>query len=447
VGHVAMEVRMQAVRILLTFAFAVSLTACTRTSSPEQSLSARLKSSPTNTGLDRSCVVAMAASHGRDDGITKLQQDLRDPRSRARAAEQLGYRFIAQARLSNDPGFYKVAEEASACLESIAPEEPAALLLRGHVLHQMHRFGEAEAIARHLVTRREFVLDFGLLGDVLMEQGRVADAAEAYQKMIDLKPFYQSYTRAAHLRWTRGDLTGAIAMMNSAVKAASLRDSESVAWAYSRLAIYELQRGRLAEAGRMAEASLHYVPDYAAALLARGRIELAQEKYTDAIQTLERAVRLNPLPEYQWTLADALRLVKRNDEAAALEQQLIREGVSGDPRTLSLFLSTRGEDGRRAVDLARRELGNRSDVFTLDALAWALASTGQFHEASALMARALAEGTQDGRLFLHASAIASADGRSADAARWARKAHKFRFTLLPSELGVLRKGLVPPPQA
>ncbi len=70
----------------------------------------------------------------------------------------------------------------------------------------MHRFSEAEAIARRLVAVREFVLDYGLLGDVLMEQGRVAEAAGAYQKMIDLKPFYQSYTRAAHLRWLKGDL-------------------------------------------------------------------------------------------------------------------------------------------------------------------------------------------------------------------------------------------------
>ena len=35
------------------------------------------------------------------------------------------------------------------------------------------------------------------------------------------------------------------------------------------------------------------------------------------------------------------------------------------------------------------------------------------------MARALAEGTEDGRLFLHAAVIAAADGRPADAARWA----------------------------
>ena len=433
----AVEVHMKVIWSLMTIALFVPLAASCRRPIPQSE----------SKSLDRACLVAIAADPGRDQDITKLQQDLREHRSGARAAEHLGYRFVARARLSNDPGYYKVAEQAAACLESIAPKEPAALLLRGHVLHQMHRFGEAEAIARRLVTSREFVLDFGLLGDALMEQGRVAEAAVAYQKMIDLKPFYQSYTRAAHLRWLTGDLNGAIETMHAAVKAASPRDPESVAWAYSRLAMYELQRGHLAEAERMADGSLQYVPEYAAALLARGRIQLAQNKNVAAAETLARAARLNPLPEYQWTLADALRLLNRIDEAAALEKQLVRNGVSGDPRTLALYLSTRRADGGKAVDLARREMENRSDIFTLDALAWALASTGQVREASTFMARALAEGTEDGRLFLHAAVIAAADGRPADAARWARKAQMLRFTLLPSELGVLRKGIVSPPHA
>ena len=311
----------------------------------------------------------------------------------------------------------------------------------------MHRFSEAESSPVVWWPPREFVLDFGLLGDVLLDQGRVAEAAEAYQKMIDLKPFYQSYTRAAHIRWLKGDLDGATKMMRAAVQAASPRDRESVAWAYSRLAMYELQRGRLADATRMADASLEYVPDYAAALLVRGRIQLAQAKTADAVLTLERAARLNPAPEYQWTLADALRLLNRSDEASIIEQQLLRDGASGDPRTLALYLSTRREHGDRAIDLARREMGERQDVFTLDALAWALASAGQIQEASALMTRALAEGTEDGRLFLHAAVIAAADGRPADAARYRRKAHALRFTLLPSELGVLRSRIRAQPRA
>ena len=155
------EVRVKIIRCVTVLAVVLPLSgACSRrTPQPEPS------------SVDRACLVAIAAGPGSDDDIAKLQQDLRDHRG-ARAAEHLGYRFVARARLSNDPGDYTVAEQAAACLESIEPDEPAALLLRGHVLHQMHRFGEAEAIARRLVTLREFVLDFGLLGDALMEQGR-----------------------------------------------------------------------------------------------------------------------------------------------------------------------------------------------------------------------------------------------------------------------------------
>jgi tetratricopeptide (TPR) repeat protein len=429
---------MKPIRSMTTFALVLlSVAACNR--------GAAVPASPPRFTLDRACSVAIAADARRDSEISKLQRDLSERRASARAAEQLGYRFIALARLSNDPGYYTMAEQAAACVASIAPGEPAALLLRGHALHQMHRFGEAEAIARQLVKTREFVLDFGLLGDSLMEQGKVAEAAEAYQKMIDLKPFYQSYTRASHLRWLTGDLSGAIRMMHRAVESASPRDREAVAWAYSRLAIYELQRGRLTEALRMTDASLQYVPDYAAALLARGRIQLAQNQNASAVESLKHAATLNPLPEYQWAFADALRLVNRTGEAASIEQQLVRDGVSEDPRTVALYLSTRREEADKAMDLAKRELERRSDVFTLDALAWSLVRAGEVREASTLIDRALAEGTDDGRLFLHAAVIAAADGRPRDAARWERKARRHRFTLLPSELGVLRTGIVLPP--
>jgi tetratricopeptide (TPR) repeat protein len=396
--------------------------------------------------LDVACRAAAAVDAGSDPDIPRLQQALRGERPRSVAAEQLGYRFIARARLTNDAGFYTLAEQAARCMASLDPADPGALLLRGHVLHQMHRFGEAESIARRLVTLREFVLDYGLLGDVLMEQGRLGEAATAYQKMIDLKPFYQSYTRAAHLRWLKGDLDGAIEMMQAAIKAVSPRDPESAAWAYSRLASYELQRGRLAEAERMAGASLRYVPDYAAALLVRGRVQLAARRPLEAVTTLERAARRNPLPEYKWAHADALREVDQLDAAREVERQLAAAGAD-DPRTFALYLATRNENRVQAIALARQELQKRADIFTLDTLAWALASAGEIREASSLITRALAEGTQDGRLFLHAAAIAAADGRTADAKRWAGKARALQFTLLPSELGVLRTGIATSPRS
>ena len=76
----------------------------------------------------------------------------------------------------------------------------------------------------------------------------------------------------------------------------------------------------------------------------------------------------------------------------------------------------------------------RTDVFTLDAHAWALAANGRIAHAREVMACARsAEGTEDGRLFLHAGIIHAGAGRRAEARRWLKKAERLRSMLLPSE--------------
>ena len=391
-----------------------------------------------------SCVVALAPATQQneiDRDIARLQEQARRQPDPKQALEQLGYRYVARARVANDPGDYKLAEKTAECIESASPDDASALLLRGHVLHQLHRFDEAEQIARRLTVKREFVLDYGLLGDVLMEQGRLTEAAAAYQKMIDIKPFYQSYTRASHLRWLKGDLDGAIELIRKAIASASPRDPESIAWAYTRLAGYELQRGRLGDAAGAADSALSYQADYAAALLMRGRVFLAMKKAADAVAAIGRAAQLNPLPEYQWALGDALRLHGDHTQADRVESELTSRGAEADARTVALFLATRRAAVTKAVALAERELQTRADIFTLDALAWSLAAAGRNAEAQRTMTRALAEGTEDGRLFLHAGIIAADGDRRADAWKWLKKAEALQSTLLPSELDQLTSHL------
>jgi tetratricopeptide (TPR) repeat protein len=373
------------------------------------------------------------------DAIARMQNEAQRAGRDKHALERLGYLYVERARVSNDARDYARAEAAADCLTLRYPEEPAALLLRGHVLHQLHRFPEAETVARALISKRTFVLDYGLLGDVLMEQGRVAEAADAYQRMSDLKPFYQSYVRAAHVRWLKGNLSGATELMQLAIRTASPRHPELSAWALTRLAMYELQAGRLSDAADAAERALAHQPEYTAALLARGRIFLAMGRTSDALDPLRRAVRLKPLPEYQWALADALRLEGLHSEADGVEQELIARGAGTDPRTLGLYLATRRIEPARALELAEEELRERADVFTLDAHAWALAANGRMAEAREVMTRALAEGTEDGRLFLHAGVIDAAAGRAREARRWFSRAERLKAMLLPSEAAHLER--------
>ena len=415
---------------MLIAASTTVLASCGRSIAPQAS----------HRSLSPSCEAALApggTGQPIDRAIGELQGQAKHT-LRRETLELLGYRFIAKARVANDPGAYTLVERVATCIDEQRPGDLAALLLRGHALHQLHRFHEAEAIARTLVAKREFVLDYALLGDVLMEQGRLNEAAVAYQKMIDLKPFYQSYTRAAHLRWLTGDLEGAIELIHEAIQTASPRDPEAIAWAYTRLAAYELQRGAIDRATRAIDEALSFQPEYPAALLARGRVLMAGNRLRDAVPALERAASLNPLPEYQWVLSDALRRQGREQDAMIVERQLIERGAATDPRTVALFIATRRLDHPLALALSESELAVRRDVFTEDARAWALAAAGRFDEARVPMERALSAHTNDARVFLHAGVIAIATGRHVDARRWFTQAERFRYTLLPSELDILR---------
>jgi tetratricopeptide (TPR) repeat protein len=390
------------------------------------------------------CAVALAPHAGESEldlEIARLQHEAAVSPGRLRALDRLGWAFVRKARTAYDPGYYRLADECARCLDEKQPGSPEALLLRGHVLHNTHRFREAEEIARKLVRLRGGPLDHALLGDALMEQGRLTEAAPAYQMMMDARPSLQAYSRAANLRWLTGDLNGAIELMTMAIRAGSPRDGESVAWCYSRLALFQLQAGRIRAAARACDAALSYEADYAPAFLARGRVLLARGAPHEAVADLRRAAGLNPLPEYRWTLADALRSAGSTEEAEIVEAKLAGEGASQDPRTFALYLSTRGHDRDRALQLAESELAVRSDVFTHDAVAWACAAAGRLEQARSSIRAALAHGTRDARLFLHAGLIAAAAGDAEEARRWLEKTSEIRQMLLPSERTRLQKEL------
>jgi tetratricopeptide (TPR) repeat protein len=375
---------------------------------------------------------------GTDREISRLQQRIREGRNVELWLDRLGWAFVAKARESFDPGFYKLAEQCAHSIEIRNPQSQEAMLLRAHVLQNLHRFKESETLARRLVQQRGLSFDYGLLGDALMEQGKLNDAVEAYQQMMNLKPDLRAYARAAHMRWLKGDLEGAIEAMQLAVSAATPSDAESAAWVNTRLAFYEFQAGRVNEAEQRCALALSLQNNYPPTLLLQGRIRLGQSRFGEAVDALRNATTLNPLPEYQWTLADALRVAGREKEASEVEAQFCQRGASSDPRTLALYLATRHESPETALRLARAELGSRGDVFSHDALAWSLAAAGNLAEAQSEMQRALAEGTEDARLFFHAAIIASQAGQSADAERWLRKASELSHLLLPSERNELQ---------
>ena len=369
-----------------------------------------------------------------DAQIAQTQARIKSGGNTGPQVERLGWLFVEKARASSDPGFYKLAEQCAVCLESANTNSLDAALLKGHVYQSLHRFKEAESLAGDLVKRRGLAFDYGLLGDVAYDEGKIVEAVAAYQHMVDLRPDLQSYSRVAQVRWITGDLPGAVEAMTMAAQAGSPLNAEPTAWTFSRLALLQLQSGDRSSAKRSASIALGIQSNCAPALLALGRVALAEGEITRAIESFQKAAALSHLPESQWLVADALHAAGRRDEASAVENELKARGASEDPRSFSLYLATRGVELDLALTLAQRELETRTDIFTHDALAWAFKGKGQTNEARVEMRKALAANTQDARLFFHAAVISDAAGDKQETRHWARLAWNFNQMLFPSEL-------------
>ena len=91
-------------------------------------------------------------------------------------------------------------------------------------------------------------------------------------------------------------------------------------------------------------------------------------------------------------------------------------------RTISLIYANQNRNLARSLEFARADFEVRQDVYTYDALAWALYRNKQYAEAKTAMAEALKLGTPEPMFYYHAGVIATAGGRTQEGQAMLRKA-------------------------
>ena len=133
--------------------------------------------------------------------------------------------------------------------------------------------------------------------------------------------------------------------------------------------------------------------------------------------TLLAAQAKAPFPEYTGLLAKLYRktgkadLARRQIALLDVADKLDRAAGETANRNLSLALSDLGHRPDRALELARAELKVRQDVYTYDALAWALFQNGKLEEAADAIQRALSQNSPEPSFHDHAARIFEAQGR------------------------------------
>jgi tetratricopeptide (TPR) repeat protein len=388
---------------------------------------------PASSSAEQIVLAPHAGDHSLDERIRELQRRIPTSKIPAQELERLGWTFIARARELADPGSYNLALQCALAIEQRDASSHAALLLRGHALHSLHHFAEAERIARKLVEARGLPFDHGLLGDVLVDRGQLDEASTAYQRMVDLRPDMHSYSRAAHVRYLTGDLPGALEAMAMASRAASPRNREGFAWTWAKLAQYQLQSGAPELAQSSAERALEVAPDSPQALKVSAQIRLARSELEPALDALRKAIERSPHPELLWMSVEALRGLDRTEQAHELEVTLLASGESEDPRAFALYLATIGRDLPLAERLVQAEWAERKDCYGYEALAWVQSARGRHAEALRNAERSIATRSEDPRLYYHAGLIAERAGDPDRARDWLAHAASGASLLLPSQ--------------
>jgi tetratricopeptide (TPR) repeat protein len=336
--------------------------------------------------------------------------------------------YIQKVRESMD---YSYLDRASQILSSVLAADSKnyeAARLRTEIALERHEFKLAAEYSTSLTEwAANDAWNWGTLGDAWIEMGDYDKAADAYQKMVNLHPDLASYNRAAYFRFLNNDAGNAIRIMKLAISSGSAM-AENTAWCEVELGKMHLKTGKLDDAEQSFRAALRYFPNYHTARAGLAQTAAARYDWKSAIADMKLAQQSTPLPDYAAALFDYYTAA--GDSAAAQKQKetvevIDRLGQAGKEkvnRNLAMIYADHDWNVARALELAQNELSVRSDIYTYDALAWALYKNKRYTEAAEAMQKALRFQTPEPAFFYHAGLIDNALGKKEEARELLEKA-------------------------
>jgi len=328
---------------------------------------------------------------------------------------ELAAAYVRRAGETADGQFYTKADETLRKSFAIALGNFEGLKVTVSIELGRHEFNKAlETATRLNKIVPDDVSIYGNMVDADLALGNYQDALTQAQWMLNLREDnVPGLVRAAQLRELYGQLSGALELLEKAYDRLPLSESADRARVLAQTAHVELLNGDLAKAETSAQASLAAFPDFDPARYALAQVRIAQRRYAEAVVLLQQRYAAAPHTDTLYALAEARELAGEHDRAATsfreFERQALAQSSSADNanRELILYYVDHAAQPAKALELARREIARRQDVLTRDALAWALAASGDYQAAREQLHDPLAMGAKDPTLLLHASAIQS----------------------------------------
>lgn len=366
-----------------------------------------------------------------DQTIQVFEDRVRDDPNHLNLTNLAGL-YVRKAREAGDHTAYDRADAAfRRALKNFPGYSPARVGL-ALVTSARHRFAEGLRLAEEVYRDDPEALEaVAVIADAHLELGNYAEAEAAVRELAKKCPQPSPpavLAREARLAELKGDPDRAADLLRRAAEgqAAEHDFKESGAWYAMRLGEVLLSQGRLDEAAARLDAALADHPRFPAALSLLGRVRAAQGKKAEASDLFYRAIRVTPDVATLVALGD-LHATAGEEFLAKAHFDAVEDADKPDTppvatRDLVLYYCDHGRRLPRALELARVEAKARNDVFTCDALAWALFKNGKPGEAAAAAAQALRLGTKDATLLFHAGMIARELGKADQARDFLRRA-------------------------
>ncbi|GAA4252365.1 tetratricopeptide repeat protein [Dactylosporangium darangshiense] len=344
--------------------------------------------------------------------IAAYQERLRKVPGDWTAWAALGSAYLEQARAVADPSYYPKAEGALQKSLQVRPGNALGLAGLGALANARHDFAGAKGYAQQaLATDAYSDTAYGVLADAETQLGHPAEASDAVQRMLDLRPGLASYTRASYDLEQHGRRTEAIDLMRKALAAAT--EPADVAFCHQHLAALAWMAGDLATAA--SEVTLGLAADDAIAGLwqLKARLDAADGRLDAALADLEKVVTRTPTVD---ALVEQARMLTAagKDPAPALRlaeashKLFTANGGTDDLGAAALAMAA----GRpaEAAELAKHEWDRRQFAEVADMVAWSLNAAGRPAEALPYIQRAEALGQLDPTVAYHHGMIALAAG-------------------------------------
>jgi len=207
--------------------------------------------------------------------------------------------------------------------------------------------------------------------------------------------------------------------MQRAAEGTSPNDPESQAWHYAQIGELLLQLGRPARARIEFERADATFPGHPMAITGLARIRLVDGDLNGVRLMLQSQLARTATPDLAIAVGDlssALGEETTADQYYQMAEQIERAAWGNglrQPQVLARILSERPGRTAEAVRFAEEAARTRTDIMTMDTLAWAYFTNGQLAEARKASERALRTGTRNARIRCHAQTIAAAVTSSA----------------------------------